>query len=268
MKKLIALLMVLALTLTLCACGGNNPTPSTSESPSGFLIPTRTQTAPNENIYPGTWTATKMEHNGEYATLEQILKDAGEDMKTLFLVIILQENGTSYNYNSYAGPKADTGYSKWNNISDGVKFEAGLVLSYKDTMLWMDMTSANLPGYYLCFEKTSASQEIPVALVSESTSKPTSESDSNLVDGMRPEFKEAMDSYEAFYNEYCEVLLKYKENPTNMSILAKYMELMKKLVDMDKKFKAWRNGELNNTELKYYLEVSNRIAQKLVDIAG
>ena len=30
-------------------------------------------------------------------------------------------------------------------------------------------------------------------------------SDADLVDGMRPEFKEAMDSYEEFYEEYCEV---------------------------------------------------------------
>lgn len=189
-------------------------------------------------------------------------------MKALFWVIILQENGTNYNYNSFAGPKADTGYSKWSNTSDGVKLESGLTLSYKDNMLWLDMTSANLPGYFLCFEKTSSSQEIPVVSVSESPSEPTSESDSQLVDGMRPEFKEAMDSYEAFYNEYCEVLMKYMENPIDMSILTKYMELMTQLVDMDEKFKAWESDELNNTELKYYLEVSNRIAQKLVDIEG
>lgn len=264
MKKLITLLMALAMTLTFCACGGNDTAMNTAEAPNGSSMPTMQQSTPNESDFPGTWSATKMEYKGEYTTLEQVQKEVGEERKALSLVIILQEDGTSYNYNSFDGPKADTGYSKWNKTSDGVKFEAGAVLAYKDNMLWMDLTSANLPGYFLCFEKTSSSQEIPTAPESEPASNP----ESGLVDGMRPEFKEAMDSYEDFYNEYCEILLKYTENPADMSTLTKYMELLTKLGDMDEKFKAWESDELNDTELKYYLEVSNRITQKLVDIVG
>lgn len=53
-------------------------------------------------------------------------------------------------------------------------------------------------------------------------------SSQELADGMRPEFKEAMDSYEAFYAEYCEILKKYKDNPTDMAILADYSAFMTK----------------------------------------
>lgn len=95
------------------------------------------------------------------------------------------------------------------------------------------------------------------------------ESDSTeLVDGMRPEFKEAMDSYEAFYDEYCDFMVKYKANPTDTKLIAEYADMMKKIVDMDEKFKAWENNDLNNEELKYYIEVSSRIVQKMLDVAS
>lgn len=34
--------------------------------------------------------------------------------------------------------------------------------------------------------------------------------------GLRPEFKEAMDAYEDFYGEYCDFMVKYKENPSDI----------------------------------------------------
>lgn len=50
---------------------------------------------------------------------------------------------------------------------------------------------------------------------SDSTSEDTESKDADeneeLVDGMRPEFKEAMASYEAFYDEYCNIMKKYAE---------------------------------------------------------
>lgn len=42
---------------------------------------------------------------------------------------------------------------------------------------------------------------------------------------------------------------------------------MIKVAEMDKAFEEWNEDELNDTELKYYLEVSNHIMQKLVDVA-
>ena len=77
-----------------------------------------------------------------------------------------------------------------------------------------------------------------------------------------------MDSYEAFYNEYCEVLKKYMANPSDFSILGKYMDLMGKLSDMDAKFEAWESEDLNAEELKYYMDVNNRVMKKLLEITG
>lgn len=88
-----------------------------------------------------------------------------------------------------------------------------------------------------------------------------------LVDGMRPEFKEAMDSYEAFYDEYCNIIKKYTENPSDMKLLADYTDMLTKAAEMAEKFDAWENSDMNSTELKYYLDVNNRVTKKLLDVA-
>lgn len=86
------------------------------------------------------------------------------------------------------------------------------------------------------------------------------------VSGIRPEFKEAMDSYESFYDEYLNFLAEYEKNPTDISLLAKYAGMLSKAEEMDKKFEAWDENEMSDEELKYYLEVTARIQSKMVDI--
>ncbi len=88
-----------------------------------------------------------------------------------------------------------------------------------------------------------------------------------LVDGMRPEFKEAMDSYEAFYDEYCNIIKKYTENPADMKLLADYTDMLTKEAEMAEKFDAWENSDMNSAELKYYLDVNNRITKKLLEVS-
>ena len=95
-----------------------------------------------------------------------------------------------------------------------------------------------------------------------------SESSGDAVDGIRPEFKEAMDSYEAFYIEYCEFMKEYSENPTNLTLLEKYADMLIKAEEMNEAFEAWDEDELSNEELKYYLDVNNRVMQMLVDVVG
>lgn len=85
--------------------------------------------------------------------------------------------------------------------------------------------------------------------------------------GLRPEFKEAMDSYEAFYDEYCDFMMKYQENPTDLTLLMEYSKMLIKLAEMDAAFEKWESDDLSTEELAYYLDVSNRVAKKLLDVA-
>ena len=109
-------------------------------------------------------------------------------------------------------------------------------------------------------ETTAATTEAPTEQATEATSA--------LADGLRPEFKEAMDTYEAFYTEYCDLLKKYAENPTDLSILGKYTNMLTKVEEMNKAFEKWDESDLNSEELKYYLDVNNRVMKMLVDVAG
>ena len=100
----------------------------------------------------------------------------------------------------------------------------------------------------------------------EPTAEPTPEPTPEPAAGMRPEFKEAMDSYEAFYDEYCAFMKKYQANPADLSLLAEYANMMSKLTEMDEKFDAWEDGDLNDEELKYYMEVQTRVTQKMLEV--
>lgn len=93
-----------------------------------------------------------------------------------------------------------------------------------------------------------------------------SEENSSSSDEIRPEFKEAMDSYEAFYDEYCAFMKKYNENSGDLKLLGEYSDMLEKLAEMDEKFSAWEEEDLNAAELKYYAEVNGRVTQKLLDI--
>ena len=84
--------------------------------------------------------------------------------------------------------------------------------------------------------------------------------------GLRPEFKAAMDSYEAFYDDYCAFMEEYNRNPSDLKLLAEYAGMMGKLSDMNEKFEEWEGEDLNSEELAYYVEVNSRVSRKLLDV--
>ncbi len=95
----------------------------------------------------------------------------------------------------------------------------------------------------------------------------TSTSSEDLVDGMRPEFKEAMDAYEEFYDEYFDFMKKYMDNPSDLSLLTEYMEFLGQIDEVEKKFDAWDDEDLNTAEASYYLDVATRISKKSLEFA-
>lgn len=108
----------------------------------------------------------------------------------------------------------------------------------------------------------------PTEIPTEAPETEAEKDQNTLVDGMRPEFKEAMDAYEAFYDEYCDFMKEYKENPSDLTLLLKYGEMLTKVAEMDEAFEKWDEEDLNDVELKYYLEVNNRVMQKMIDVIG
>lgn len=85
--------------------------------------------------------------------------------------------------------------------------------------------------------------------------------------GMRPEFKAAMDGYEAFFDEYCAFMEKYNSSDNPAGMLGDYMSFMSRYTETMNKLDEIGEEELNNAELAYYTEVMARISQKLLAVS-
>ena len=100
------------------------------------------------------------------------------------------------------------------------------------------------------------------------TVTPTENNSSNHT-GLSKEFKEAMDSYETFVDEYCSFMKKYADSDeTDFSIIADYANYASKLADAEKKFEKWEAEKMNDEETAYYIQVQTRVNQKLLDAAS
>ena len=107
----------------------------------------------------------------------------------------------------------------------------------------------------------------PATPETEKAAEENKANDTQLVNGMRKDFKEAMDSYEAFMNEYVEFIKKYQSNPNDAKLLADYAKYMSKYADMCDKFDKWESQDLNATEQAYYIDVQARVSKKLLEVS-
>lgn len=94
-----------------------------------------------------------------------------------------------------------------------------------------------------------------------------SNSENSFNAAVSPEFKEAMDSYEAFFDEYYDFMKKYSnaDSTAQMSMLTDYINYMAKYIDMMEKLGSIENN-LSEKEALYYAEVTARIYKKLMEI--
>ena len=86
--------------------------------------------------------------------------------------------------------------------------------------------------------------------------------------GVTPEFKAAMDSYEAFFDEYCEFMKTMSDDPTDFNYLLQYADMMARYADTMEKLDAVDETELSPADDAYYIEVMARIEVKLLEAAN
>ena len=118
-------------------------------------------------------------------------------------------------------------------------------------------------------ESAKTQEEISEAVTtSETTESETVDTSADTInDGIRPEFKEAMDSYEVFFDEYCEFMKNYKSSDNPASMLGDYTDYMAKYTDAMTKMSELDDGTLSKEEVAYYAEVTTRITKKLAEAA-
>ena len=102
----------------------------------------------------------------------------------------------------------------------------------------------------------------------EKESEPDTESKpTQTVDGVDPELKAFLDSYEEFMDEYILFMKKYMDDPGNaVTMLGEYASIMEKYGEFAEAVEKYDEKEMSTADAKYYLEVTNRINQKMLDI--
>ena len=101
----------------------------------------------------------------------------------------------------------------------------------------------------------------------EGTEQGESEAAESAESGLRAEFTQAMDSYDAFIDEYCAFMKTYAESDgSDAELLAEYGNYMQKYAEAMEAFEAWNDNDMNEAETAYYLEVQSRTMSKLLEV--
>lgn len=116
-------------------------------------------------------------------------------------------------------------------------------------------------------DTTTADDEQSATMDEASKPDETSKEDISFDDaGIDGDFKAAMDSYEEFMDGYVEFMKDYNDNPTDIGLIAEYAKFIGEYAEFTKEFSEWQDADLNTEEIKYYLEVQNRVTQKMLEI--
>ncbi len=85
-------------------------------------------------------------------------------------------------------------------------------------------------------------------------------------EGMRPEFKESMDNFEACVNEVYDLVNEWMENPYDIELLLVVQKKALIMAEMAEEFQTWGESDLSLEEAVYCMEVGSRTGKKLLEI--
>ena len=180
-------------------------------------------------------------------------------------------NTSKDDYNNYVKACSDKGFTVNYNKGDSfynadnsagwhvsIKYEGNNIMSID-----IDAPSESSTAPSASEDTTKPAESKPAQ------SKPakTANNDSDMVDGMHRDFKEAMDSYEEFFDEYVAFMKKYENSDNPMSMLSDYTKFMSQYSETMQKLDEWKSKDLNTKEAAYLLDVTNRINKKLLEVA-
>ena len=83
--------------------------------------------------------------------------------------------------------------------------------------------------------------------------------------GVSQDFKDMLDAYEEFMDEYIEFMKLYNQNPTDAELMSKYFDILTEYTQYASTISKLENSEMTDEEAAYYLEVVNRVNQKLLE---
>ena len=94
--------------------------------------------------------------------------------------------------------------------------------------------------------------------------KESSKEESSESEEISSSFKEMMDEYEEFMDKYVDFMKSYDANDVTM--LSEYTELLSQYNTYMDKVSKIDEDELSSADLAYYLDVTNRVNKKLLEV--
>ena len=216
---------------------------------------------------------------------DEIYDDLMGDLYDVFYDGILKDTYDTVDYSDWADTHSNE-YDFWSDAHSDIydewsDFHSDIYDLWSDVRgeLWdddLDRAAEKLADFRADLQSlkeesaqtgSAGSQAASSSAPAESTASGTAPEE--LVDGMRPDFKSAMDSYETFMGEYCDFMAKYNESDgSDLSLLSDYASCLSQYAEMADSFEAWDSEDLTDAETAYYLEVQTRVSQKLLEVAG
>ena len=109
--------------------------------------------------------------------------------------------------------------------------------------------------------KTATVTEKPVEKATEAPSAASKDS------GVRKDVKDAIDSYEKWFNDYAAFMKKYSKSSNQLAMLNDYTKMMSDYVSMVEKWDKFTDDyDLNDAELAYYTAAVARINKTLLSV--
>lgn len=201
---------------------------------------------------------------------DEIYDDAMDEVYDTYYDGIVEDGYDVAPYEKWS-EESSACYKEWSESSSSI---------YKS---WSD-TSSKLYGYWSAvssgFYQKNFDVDAIIQKYEEEKSKSETEEtktentsaeqeESAQTEGIRPEFQEAMDSYEAFFDEYVSFMKEY-ENASQDDVLGmmdEYTDYLKQYAETMSKMEALDDGDLSTEEALYYAEVTSRISKKLIEVA-
>lgn len=283
MKKNIVVCLCLALMLILSACGGGNESSEPEAKPSrdGFDASTNQELEVGGIVFSvPDYLDFEENENGDYEAM----------LETDHGLISIASSDSTFTEEEFTSNK--TNYVKeWNDkiecetTDDDGSFtttnDTGVKITGRSDMILNSDNGKLIILYLMQSENAEYDYMSDFNAIVDSAHKAGTEEadvdDSESSEGaekadrpetdISPEFKETMDSYEAFFDEYVEFMNNYDENTSDPELLMKYSELLSKEADMLQKMEAMDESDMTTAEAAYYAEVTARIEAKLATVS-
>jgi len=256
MKKLITLLLSLTLVFTIVACGGNNVTSVPTPEPEPV--------DPTANFGEFRWPRSDL------ASLIPVPKstygEIGWEQSYGFVIYVGKTSKSDYV--EYVDECWDRGFTFEYRRGDDF-FWADNIDGHKVTVRYDDEFSIMFIRMDAADEDESESIPEPIP---DTQSNDGDDDDVNVDDIDEPivsnvDWKEFLRLYEEWIDNYIELLEKYNEDPTDITILNDYLKMMVELAEWAEMAEQVEVDLENDPDaLKDYLETLSRIILKLSEV--